>query len=65
MVLTTRTPEPPPQDSPLSPGGHSSLWLQRRPCQPTLQTQLPSPRRPSWHSPCSQSHTGRRTGGGG
>lgn len=44
--------------------GHS-LWSQRWPCQPTLQTQLPSPRSPSWHSPWAQAHTGsgqRRTG---
>lgn len=64
-VVTMRTLEPPPQCSPLSLGGCSSLWSQRRPCQPTLQTQLPSPRRPSWHSPWAQSHTGSRTGWGG
>lgn len=64
MVLTMRTPEPPPQDSPLPLGGCSSLWSQRRPCQPTLQMQLPSPRRPSWHSPWAQSHTGSRMGWG-
>ena len=37
MVVTMQTPEPPPQCSPLSLGGRSSLWSQRRPCQPSLK----------------------------